>query len=280
MILYVRPMLVFSHKVLRSHNPEERKERGTAMIVQGALVMFSPCRGAQILQEDRVEIVADGIDRGSYDTDMRVDAADCHSVKAVRSQGLVKVGLEESAEPPFGEDDVSCLRREVMQHLFASRTPYGVRLQFTLEDEVFFQKTVIGEYHGDRKSPASFQKGLHGLNDLLLLPLSMPGLTEAIFKHVDYDDGRIHELLLPLTNRLMKLSQRTGDTSSTGLPRDCAICVTTRVTNAGSFRFPRCGSGVRNGASVSGSMRSRGMYRTISRREDALLYVTVPGIER
>ena len=163
------------------------------MIIQGALVLFSLCCGAQILQEDRVEIVADGIDRGSYDTDMRVDAADCHSVNTVHPQRLVKVGLEESTEPPFGEDDVSCLRRKVMQHLFASRTPYRVRLQFTLEDEVFFQKTVIGEYHRDRESPASSQKGLHRLNDLLLLSLSIPGLTKAVLKHIDYDDGRLHE---------------------------------------------------------------------------------------
>jgi len=62
-------------------------------------------------------------------------------------------------------------------------------------------------------------------------------------------------------------------------PVEPAICATTRVTYAGSLRFPRCGSGVKNGASVSGSIRSSGRHLMISRSADDFLYVTVPGIE-
>ena len=128
------------------------------MIVQRALVMFSPRRGAQIFQKDRVEIVADSIECGRYDANMGIDAADSHGVKTVRSQCLVEVRLEESAEPSLRQYNVPGLGPEVMQHLSTGGSPYGVRFQFALEEKVFPQETVIGEYHRNRNASASFQK--------------------------------------------------------------------------------------------------------------------------
>ncbi len=49
------------------------------------------------------------------------------------------------------------------------------------------------------------------------------------------------------------------------------------MTNAGSLRFPRCGTGARNGLSVSVSSRSSGTSRAVSRRAPALWNVMMPG---
>ena len=104
------------------------------MIIQRALVMFFPCRGAKVFQKDRVEIVTDRIKCGRYDADMGIDTADSHGVNPIRSQCLVKVGLEESAEPSLLQYDVRGFGPEVMQDLPPGGSPYGVWFQFALED--------------------------------------------------------------------------------------------------------------------------------------------------
>ena len=45
---------------------------------------------------------------------------------------------------------------------------------------------------------------------------------------------------------------------------------------AGEFGLPRCGTGVRYGASVSASISSAGATSAASRRESAFLNVTLP----
>ena len=61
-------------------------------------------------------------------------------------------------------------------------------------------------------------------------------------------------------NRLMKVRRRVRDPSrSTSTPMDSVPArPTTCATNAGSLRLPRCGTGARNGLSVSASRRSSG----------------------
>jgi hypothetical protein len=185
-------MFVFSQELVRMHNPEERIERGASMIIERALVMLSLGCGAQVFQEDRVEIVADRIDGGSYDADMGIDAADSNGIKPARPQRLIEIGLEEGAEPALGQYDVLGQRREVMQYLFPGRSTYGVRFQFALEEEIFPQKTVIGKYYRNREASASFEEVAHGLYDLLFIPLRISGLLEAILKHIDDDHRGLH----------------------------------------------------------------------------------------
>ena len=48
------------------------------------------------------------------------------------------------------------------------------------------------------------------------------------------------------------------------------------AVRAGWFGLPRCGTGVRYGASVSASSRSAGAARAASRRSPAFLNVTLP----
>src|SRR5439155_26441485 len=63
--------------------------------------------------------------------------------------------------------------------------------------------------------------------------------------------------------------------SSGATPRARASASPTSTTRAGSFGRPRCGSGVRNGESVSTSTRSSGVMRAASRRAPAFLNETM-----
>ena len=54
------------------------------------------------------------------------------------------------------------------------------------------------------------------------------------------------------------------------------IAAPTTVTRAGRLGFPRCGTGARNGLSVSISRRSRGTHAATSRRSCALRKVRMP----
>ena len=58
--------------------------------------------------------------------------------------------------------------------------------------------------------------------------------------------------------------------------RHAAVC----ATNAGSFRFPRTGTGARYGLSVSTSSLSGGTSFATSRRSAAVLYVSIPANDR
>ena len=58
--------------------------------------------------------------------------------------------------------------------------------------------------------------------------------------------------------------------------RTAAIAVAVSRTNAGSQRFPRYGTGARNGASVSTMSRSCGIYAATARKSSAFLNVTIP----
>src|SRR5437588_2446581 len=69
-------------------------------------------------------------------------------------------------------------------------------------------------------------------------------------------------------------------TSSAGTSFTVAIASATSETYAGSLDLPRCGTGVRNGASVSTTIRSRGARAAASRRSLAFLNVTTPANDR
>ena len=61
------------------------------------------------------------------------------------------------------------------------------------------------------------------------------------------------------------MRQASFPTASAVVPRSSATLRATSTTKAGSFLFPRNGTGARKGLSVSTSSRSRGMRRTASR---------------
>src|SRR5262245_15807058 len=67
---------------------------------------------------------------------------------------------------------------------------------------------------------------------------------------------------------------------SNGTPRIVATASATTRTYPGSLRFPRCGTGARNGASVSMRRRSSGIVRTAARKASALRKVAIPEMER
>src|SRR4030095_6814275 len=68
--------------------------------------------------------------------------------------------------------------------------------------------------------------------------------------------------------------------SSTDLPAIAAIKRTVYGIMNDALGCPRCGDGVRKGASVSQRIRSGGATRSASRRLSALLKVTVPANDR
>src|SRR6266403_1739543 len=65
---------------------------------------------------------------------------------------------------------------------------------------------------------------------------------------------------------LRKFSAAALATSSVAKSLTFAMVRATSATYAGSFRFPRCGRGARNGESVSTSKRSSGICRATSRK--------------
>ncbi len=69
-------------------------------------VDFPLVRSAEILQDDRVEVVGQGIEGRGYHTEMRIDPHDGYRIHPHSPKRLVQVRFEEGAEPPFGEDDV------------------------------------------------------------------------------------------------------------------------------------------------------------------------------
>src|SRR4051812_44502761 len=62
-------------------------------------------------------------------------------------------------------------------------------------------------------------------------------------------------------------------------PRSSATKAAVSATNAGSQGFPRCGTGARNGESVSTNIWSRGSHLAVSWRSWAFLNVTIPDKE-
>src|SRR5262249_61610423 len=72
------------------------------------------------------------------------------------------------------------------------------------------------------------------------------------------------------------LARVSSAISSTSAPRARASASPTATTNAGSFSFPRYGSGARKGESVSTRMRSGGASRAASRNDSAFLNETIP----
>ena len=68
----------------------------------------------------------------------------------------------------------------------------------------------------------------------------------------------------------------TAATSAKDSALISAILAPTRATWAGSFCRPRCGTGARNGLSVSTISRSSGQINAADRKSSAVLKVTIP----
>src|SRR5258705_6889344 len=77
-------------------------------------------------------------------------------------------------------------------------------------------------------------------------------------------------------NSLKKLAVVASPSASVSSPRNSATKAAVSATNAGSHFWPRCGTGARNGASVSTSIWSAGSHFAMSWRSWAFLKVTIP----
>src|SRR6476646_8705298 len=79
-----------------------------------------------------------------------------------------------------------------------------------------------------------------------------------------------------LLNSLKKLAVVASASSSGSSPLSPATKLAVSATNAGSHFCPRCGTGARNGESVSTSIRSAGSHLAVACRSAAFLKVTMP----
>src|SRR5207342_329436 len=77
-------------------------------------------------------------------------------------------------------------------------------------------------------------------------------------------------------NSLKKLAVVASASAPSSSPRRSATKAAVSATNAGSHFCPRCGTGARNGASVSTSIWSAGSHLAMSWRSAAFLKVTIP----
>ena len=80
-------------------------------------------------------------------------------------------------------------------------------------------------------------------------------------------------------NNLKKLAVVVSANWSASSPLSSATKAAVSATNAGSHFWPRCGTGARNGESVSTSIWSAGSHFAVSWRSRAFLKVTIPDSE-
>src|SRR5207253_6593456 len=90
------------------------------------------------------------------------------------------------------------------------------------------------------------------------------------------EDPDFHAGLCALPNSLKKFAVVASASFSGSSPLRRATNAAVSATNAGSHFWPRCGTGARNGESVSTSIWSAGSHLAVSWRSWAFLNVTIP----
>ena len=76
-------------EVIRFHNPQEGINGGVSVRVDTVFVDLLFERGAQIFQNDRMEIVADSVKGRCEDAEMGIDTPYCDGIDTQSSQCLV-----------------------------------------------------------------------------------------------------------------------------------------------------------------------------------------------
>src|SRR5262245_40486665 len=95
---------------------------------------------------------------------------------------------------------------------------------------------------------------------------------------IDLLRGHRHQAFYDVltAKRLLKFALTCSASTSSLTPRSPARNRVVSLTNIGSLRFPRCGTGARYGQSVSTRIRSDGTERAISCKGNDFGNVTIP----